>query len=84
MTPEHYAILKEKLDKLISETGIEDILDHRNKRLGKDQSMRFRWDLFNSSESFDIPIFYDYKDNHIDTALKKYIKDHPVLGKDSN
>ena len=82
MTPEHYAILKERLDKTIEAIGIEKVLEHKKMIMSSD--MRFRWDLFWSAWTFDMTIFRIYADAHTDTALKKYIKEHPVLGKDSN
>lgn len=84
MTPEHYALLKERLDQTIEKIGIESALEHRKKHLGKDIEMRFRWDLFWTAYTHDMSLFRIYKDDHIDTAIKKYIKEHPVLGKDSN
>jgi hypothetical protein len=84
ITPEHYALLKEKLDQAIDKNSIEKILKHRKKYLEKNADMQFRWALFWMILDLSIEKFRIYNDNHIDTALKKYVKEHPVLGKNSN
>jgi len=81
MTPEDYVLLKTKIDDMVEKVGIFIVLDYKNRKLGHNQSMRFRWDLYWLADCHLIPAIKQYHDEHIDTALKKYIKEHPVLSK---
>lgn len=83
MTKQDYQEMKKALDEGIAHWGIEVVLKHKSLHLGKDVDMRFRWDLLHYS-MYKIHLLYDkgLNDTHIDSALKKYIKDHPILGKE--
>jgi len=70
---EDYTILKTAIDSFIEKTGIEKVKEHRSLNLGKDTEKRFRWDLFWGSKYS--PDYNKYNDSHIDSALKKYIKE---------
>jgi hypothetical protein len=85
MKPEDYAALKAAVIRKVETHDREKIKAHRE-TLKKDQrvkdlEMRYRWDIMNlkthyaeNNALFDI--FYRYlNDNHIDTALKRVIKE---------
>lgn len=77
----HYNFLKEK----ITNIGVETILLHRkslyNDQRIKDLNKRVRWDCFwiaarTNREELDKLELYSYlNDDHIDTALKKIMKE---------
>jgi hypothetical protein len=74
--PEHYEKLKAAIDKIDREKAAR----HKALGLGNDKDMRFRWDVM-----WAIPYkirrdiideLYEYcNDEHIDTALKKIVKE---------
>jgi hypothetical protein len=75
MTPEHYNTMKTKIDKFIESAGIALILEYK----ANHSDMRFRWDLFHHAFCFDSATYQYLNDDHIDTALKHYIKNNPLL-----
>ena len=79
MSKEDYTLLKESIDKSIERIGINSVLKYKSLKLGNDVEKRFRWDLLNSS-SFNTSKLPSYlNDNHIDSALKYYVKNNPLL-----
>jgi hypothetical protein len=85
MTNDDYLELKDALDKGIEKRGLHKLLAHRARCLGKNPVKRFRWDLFYlvaELPQLTVTRFYTYlNDSHIDTALKRYVKEHPILSK---
>jgi len=83
VTQNHYDQIKTHIDKVISTVGVQRIKNHRELKLGKDIEMRFRWDLFgfgyktHNAEACELTreLYKFYNDDHIDTALKKYVKE---------
>jgi hypothetical protein len=72
--PEHYAYMKMAIDALPK----DQVLAHKEKKLGKDIDMRFRWDLFYAANlaTWVCDNCYSYlNDTHIDTALKRIVKE---------
>jgi len=73
------------LDKGIMKVGIDKVTAHKAKNLGIDKAKRFRWDIFHLGfkeirESGLLDKLYTYLyDEHIDTALKEYIKTRNLL-----
>jgi len=84
ITKEDKDYLYKRLDETIENIGLDKILDHKNLMLGKDHNMRFRWDLFHLAEirigdgigvHGELDLYSYMNDNHIDTVLKRYVKD---------
>lgn len=74
-----YSLMKKAIDDFIEKAGIETVLTHRAQKLGKDIEKRFRWDLLHAS-CFDVTPLYRYmNDEHIDSALKHYVKNNEFL-----
>lgn len=87
---EDYHTMKSLIESLVKEVGIKKIEEYKESLKSdprvKDLEMRFRWDLWWAAKnkargsSQGIPADFhkksrDFKDTHIDTALKKIIKD---------
>lgn len=75
-----YAEMKTMIDSAIDRIGIDRVREHRTTNNGNDKEVRFRWDLFHASNAgvlfrADMGI----TDQHIDTALKKYVNERGDL-----
>jgi len=88
ITARDYEKLKQVLDRTIERLGVSRIKDHRSLRLGKDINRRFAWDLLNASNivigdgkgiNGDINLYAYMNDDHITTAVLKYVKDREDL-----
>ena len=74
MSTEHYNYIKSEITKLPR----DQVLAHKELCLGKDQPMRFRWDLLYAAKlsTWICDNLYSYlNDSHIDTALKSIVKE---------
>jgi len=78
---EQYEEMKSKLDELVRTLGEERLKEHiANLKADpkvNDLQMRFRWDLVWAAK-IDVCAIYDVcgvDNSHIDTALKKYMKE---------
>jgi hypothetical protein len=76
MTNEHYNRLKTRMSnfKPFIEKHRENIIKENK---AQDIDKRLRWDIFYASKMHEIYSYqeFDYTDNHIDTALKKIMKE---------
>jgi len=88
MKDEHYATLVQLLDDLVASTTIVKLHQHREALKGdpkvKDLEMRFRWDLLYSANKEAMSALtrelYTYlNDDHIDTALRRYVSERKFL-----
>jgi hypothetical protein len=78
MKKEHYDFVEEKMKPLM-----EKVNNHRKflvvEGKAKDVEMRLRWDVFSTAglTNYVCEVLYSYlDDSHIDTALKKILKDN--------
>lgn len=79
MTDADYNALSDLIDAVVARATVQGILNYRAQKNGKDVEKRFRWDLWWMVSSVDrepfLRAFYKYaNDNHLDTALKLYVK----------
>ena len=91
MTNKDYSYLKKRLDQTVDRIGAKKLRDIRRQKLGKIPDNRFAWDLFNASGirigdgrgmPGDIDLYAYLNDDHIQTALLKYVRDNSDLNID--
>ena len=82
---ELYALLDETVKRMEKVKPLQDWINELQTNPGiKDVDMRFRWDMFYLIPSVErtefIDTIYQYaNDNHLDSVLKKYVKDQLFL-----
>jgi hypothetical protein len=81
-TKSDYDTLKKMMDTFIESITVKRVIEYRKLKLGDDIEKRFRWDLFWGARDLFLKDDVDgtkekafrlYKDDHIDTALNKYV-----------
>lgn len=76
MSTEHYNTLRERIIPFVPKLIIhkQNLLNTPKYKSGKgDIDLRIRWDAHHAARMYDVYSYdqYDYKDSHIDTALRK-------------
>lgn len=91
MTQKDYNKLKGYLDRAVEKHGPWALRQHRKLKLGKDHDKRFAWDIFYFSGvklgdgvgmPGDIDLYAYLDDDHITTALLKYVREREDLNID--
>jgi hypothetical protein len=91
MKDKDYRWITKRLDETVERIGARKLRDHRRQKLGRDPDTRFAWDLFNASRirigdgggmPGDIDLYSYLNDDHIATALKKYVRENNKLNID--
>ncbi len=74
--PEHFDIISTAINQVRIDYPDATLANYIKHEIGKDCSMRWRWDLFNAAKKylpdhFVCDVLYEYmNDTHIDTALR--------------
>ena len=81
MTKQDFEDLSEAISKVVSVIGKQHLITEYetgqfiNPELVHDLNRRFRWDLFWKTPLWSEDRWTEYRDVHMDTALKKVMKD---------
>ena len=76
MTDEHYATLKARVTIFADKIPAHKKALENDSRV-KDIDKRLLWDVFHAAKIFTIYTYqqFDYKDSHIETAMKKILEE---------
>jgi hypothetical protein len=75
MTIEHFEALRKACKKTRDKHLHITPNSYIENNIGKDPVLRFRWDLFHASRRKTGYNFSEYLDSHIDTALRRIVKE---------
>lgn len=74
MTPEHFAILRDRVTPLLPRLPALEALHQANPRI-KDPKRAALWDVYHAARIYELFTYqqWDYDDSHIETAMRRII-----------